>query len=309
MALLATNKRRYTLSVKSNIESFMSGFLSANISKWNRLFLLEISAKIRLRQRKLLRLDIHLADHCNLNCKGCEHLSPLAEEKFLAIETFERDCKRITALTGGHIEEISLLGGEPLLHPRIIDIIEIARKYFPVGRIQIATNGILLLKQSELFWETLNKNNIRLNITVYPIKIDHTEIYRLSKKHKVEIVYWGNLKQMKKVWEKMPIDIQGKQDSQKSFKLCYAANHCFQLVDGKIYPCFRVAYIHYFNKKFGINLEVGENDYIDLYKAQTIEKILKFLCKAVPFCRYCNMERAVYKEWAVSKKEIDEWTE
>ena len=28
---------------------------------------------------KLIRFTIHLADHCNLNCVGCNHFSPLAE--------------------------------------------------------------------------------------------------------------------------------------------------------------------------------------------------------------------------------------
>jgi MoaA/NifB/PqqE/SkfB family radical SAM enzyme len=293
--------------LKNNFESFILGFLSSNISKWNRLFLLKVSEKIRLRQRKYLRLDVHLADHCNLNCGGCEHLSPLAEEKFLPLETFERDCERISALTGGRIEEISLLGGEPLLHPHIIDFVHIARKYFKKGRIQIATNGILLLKQPELFWKTLKRNNARLCISVYPVNIDNAKIKLLGKEHKVDILYWGNLKQMNKTWEKMPIDIGGGQDIRESFKLCYAANYCFQLVDGKIYPCFRAAYIHYFNKKFDMELKTGEQDYIDIYKARTIEEILGFLCKPVPFCRYCNMRKVLYTEWAISKKKIDEW--
>jgi MoaA/NifB/PqqE/SkfB family radical SAM enzyme len=261
----------------------------------------------RLKPRKLLRLDVHLADHCNLNCKGCEHLSPLGEEKFLDIETFKRDCARLSELTGGHIAEISLLGGEPLLHPQLIAFLNIARAYFPAGRIQIATNGILLDKQPETFWEALKKNGIRLCITVYPININHDEIKRLGKKHKVEMVFWGNVKHRNKVWEKMPIDLSGEQNIRESFRKCYAANYCFQLVEGKIYPCFRVAYIGYFNKQFNMNLHVSEDDYIDIYKTKTLQELFQFLCKPVPFCRYCNMKKVEYTEWAVSKKEIDEW--
>ena len=26
--------------------------------------------------------ELHLVDHCNLNCRGCTHFSPLAEKKF-----------------------------------------------------------------------------------------------------------------------------------------------------------------------------------------------------------------------------------
>ena len=28
-------------------------------------------------------LEVHLAEHCNLNCKGCSHFSPLAEKEFI----------------------------------------------------------------------------------------------------------------------------------------------------------------------------------------------------------------------------------
>jgi hypothetical protein len=91
--------------------------------------------------------------------------------------------------------------------------------------------------------------------------------------------------------------------------LCYAANICFQLVDGKIFPCFRIAYIHYFNTFFNQKLEVTDKDFIDIYKARDMEEILSFLCKPIPFCRYCNMEKmAQYIEWDKSKKEITEWT-
>jgi len=295
------------MSVKSGFENFTLGFLSSNLPKWNRLFLLRAGEKIRLKQRKYLRLDIHMADHCNLNCGGCEHMSPLAEEKFLSLDVFERDIKRLSELTDGHIEEISLLGGEPLLHPQIIDCVNTARKYFKKSRIQIATNGILLLNQSELFWETLKRNNIRICISVYPIKIDHVKIKQMGRKYKIEIIYWGSLKQKNKIWEKMPVDIHGTQTAHESFKLCYAANYCFQLVNGKIYPCFRVAYIQYFNKKFDMNLEVCEKDFVDIYKMQTIEEILEFLCKPVPFCRYCDMKKTVYTDWFISKKELNEW--
>ncbi|GHV76217.1 hypothetical protein AGMMS49942_10380 [Spirochaetia bacterium] len=296
------------MSLGNRIESFALGTLSTLIPKFNRSFLMKLTEANRLKPRKLLRLDVHLADHCNLNCRGCEHLSPLGEEKLLALDTFERDCARLSELSGGRIAELSLLGGEPLLHPRLTEFLPVARNYFPSGRIQVATNGILLLKQPPDFWEALHKNRIRLCVTVYPITINHDEIKRLGKKHRVEIVYWGSLKHMNKLWEKMPIDLSGAQDAGESFRKCYAANYCFQLVEGKIYPCFRAAYIGYFNRQFNTHLQVTADDYIDIYKAKTIQELVQFLCKPVPFCRYCNMKQVEYTEWGVSKKEISEWT-
>lgn len=63
--------------------------------------------------------EFHLAEHCNLNCIGCTHFSPLAEPEFLEVEDFRNDIERLSYLTGGNARFINLLGGEPLLHPEI----------------------------------------------------------------------------------------------------------------------------------------------------------------------------------------------
>lgn len=35
-----------------------------------------------------------VVDHCNLNCAGCDHFSPMAKERFCSVEVFE-DSMRI----------------------------------------------------------------------------------------------------------------------------------------------------------------------------------------------------------------------
>lgn len=67
-------------------------------------------------------------------------------------------------------------------------------------------------------------------------------------------------------------------------------------------------------KKNNINiqitdLQVGESDSIDIYKAKNIREVLKFLCKPIPFCRYCDMKGMSYgHKWQISKKDLKEWT-
>jgi sulfatase maturation enzyme AslB (radical SAM superfamily) len=100
-------------------------------NKHIRLFRLKLTAKRRLEKRKLLRFDIHLTDHCNLRCKSCLHFSPLAPETYQDVDVLEKDCARLAELTGSRIADICVLGGEPLLHPRITDCLDIARNYFP----------------------------------------------------------------------------------------------------------------------------------------------------------------------------------
>jgi MoaA/NifB/PqqE/SkfB family radical SAM enzyme len=262
----------------------------------------------RLKKRDLLNFDIHLTDHCNLNCKGCEHFSPIAENKFLDINIFEKDCIRLNKLTGGIINFVSLVGGEPLLHPQINDFIILTRKYFSKGTIYIITNGLLLDKQPDNFWEACKENDITIIISVYPVKIDYLQIKSKIDAYGIKLFFWGDPIKESKDWRKLKIDLLGKQNSRLSNFLCYASNNCFQLVEGKLFKCWRIAYIHYFNRTFGKNLKISHHDYIDIYAEDDINEILDKIRKPVPFCRYCDMIHTANTEWQQSKKEITEWT-
>jgi organic radical activating enzyme len=253
--------------------------------------------------RKLLRFEVHLSDHCNLNCVSCDHFSPLAEKKFLDVSVFERDCKRLSELTKGHIDLIDLLGGEPLLHPELITIMSIARKYF-TGRINIVTNGILLLKQEELFWECCNKNNISIIISCYPIKLDLEKIQEKAKHHNINVILRGNMESHE--WYKFPLDLDGKQNIKKNFYSCRSANMCIYLEDGKLSTCGKPLLIKHFNSYFSLDIKTTTEDYIDIYKENNIKNILRSLCKPIPFCRYCNLKHSLVS-WSVSQKNISEW--
>ena len=291
------------------VKKVIKGFLPHGIIVIRDLYRDIIAANsIRLKPRKLLRFDIHLADHCNLKCAGCEHFSPLAEEKFLDINVYEQDCIRLNKLTGGSIEDISLCGGEPLLHPQIIDFMILTRKYFPNGMIRIFTNGLLLAQQPEIFWETCKENDIAIYITVYPVKINYFYVKEKADAYGIKFVFWGGDPINEKTnWRKLKIDLKGKHNPHISNFLCYSSNYCFQLVEGKLYKCWRIAYINYFNQTFGKELKTSDDDYVDIYKTDDINTILDKLRKPAQFCRYCDMVHTEDVEWQRSKKEISEW--
>lgn len=259
--------------------------------------------------KKMLQLEVHLADHCNLNCKSCSHFSPLVEESFMEIDDFVKDCERLAKLTDGRIKHINFLGGEPLLHTQITEFLDVARKCFPKGELTIVTNGVLLSKQSEAFWCNCRKNHVKIRISNYPIRIDWEQINSLAKYYKVVVYYFFRDGVIK--WGKMKLDLHGKQPILESFRRCSQSNECINLSKGKLFTCPVPAYIHHFNKYFGANLEVAADtaggDYIDIYKARSLHEILTFLSKPIPFCKYCAVENKRI-EWALSQKNIQEWT-
>jgi MoaA/NifB/PqqE/SkfB family radical SAM enzyme len=262
----------------------------------------------KTRSRKALRFDVHLTEHCNLNCASCNHFSPLAVEKYLDVNLYRNDCARLADLAKGHIETVHLMGGEPLLHPRLNEIIKISRQSFGgQTSIKIVTNGILLVKQSGDFWKTCKENNIGISISKYPVMLNFRLINDLAAQYGVQIIHLDNIDKSDN-WRSEPMDLSGLQNIKTNFIMCYKGNHCIQLKDGKLFTCQQAAYINHFNSFFNTRLEITEKDYISIYDDIAITDILRFLSKPIPFCRYCLIGDNYDRQWQISKKDISEWT-
>ena len=130
-------------------------------------------------------LEYHIVDHCNLNCAGCSHFSPLAEPWFVKLEDFEKEWKEV-ADCGLKIKRIRILGGEPLLHPELGHMLEYVRGLFPDSDVNVVTNGILLKQKKEELLPIFIKNDISLTTSCYPgLNLNYREL--LSGFPKVEM--------------------------------------------------------------------------------------------------------------------------
>ncbi len=260
------------------------------------------------RPRKNLNFVVDLAEHCNLNCQNCDHFSPLAEERYTDLIQFEKDIQRMSEIFSRDITHVDLEGGEPLLNKNVCDYIKIVNKHLPHSGIKIFTNGLLLPKMDEYFWETCSKYDVELEVTQYPLDFDYEAVELLAKNHGVRFhVYDG--KSGKESWHK-PLDLDGGQDRYNSFDNCYLANgDCTMLKNGKLYPCTLIPNLETFNRYFNKNLLISEKDYIDIYSDISKEEVYEFLCNPPMACRYCKVcEWTNGHKWGISKKDIVEWT-
>ena len=259
-------------------------------------------------QSKLNYFCLHMVDHCNLNCKGCDNLAPLAQPYFENLEVFEKDFKRLSELSQGNIDSIGLMGGEPLLHPDLIKFFPIAREYFPKSNIQLITNGILLLKQNEEFWRAAAESKIEIITTKYPINIDHDLIKRTAKSHRVKFKYYSSTGTILKTISFLPFNIEGTSNEYDSFTKCHHANTCVFLRNGRMFPCSIAPNIHHFNKYFNQNLLLSEKDSIDIHAAASMNELLEFFAKPIPSCKYCSVNKRRFRlPWGTSQRNINEW--
>ena len=182
-------------------------------------------------------IEFHIVDHCNLNCKGCIHFTPLADKGYTSIKEFKHDSAIMSKLASKKIKEVHLLGGEPLLHPELIKILKVARFNFPQADIKLISNGILILSQKENFWQVMKRNKIHLSVTEYPLNIDYRKIAHLTKKYGIEYSFYAPSKENSQ-WH-FPIDVKGEQDELYSYNNCRKNNNCtnINIRKGKLYMC------------------------------------------------------------------------
>lgn len=99
---------------------------------------------------------------CNLTCKACynrnkDHIKPLnqIQEEILY------------AISKRKLETISIIGGEPTLHPNLLEIIQFIRKQGIFC--QLLSNGILFLEDDE---DTLLKDCIKAGVNRIVVHVD-----------------------------------------------------------------------------------------------------------------------------------------
>lgn len=271
-------------------------------------------SKVKARLKKhipataLENIDICAAEHCNLGCYSCNHFSQLAQPEFADLESTERDLRRLAELSGGNIPAISLAGGEPLLNPELPELMRISRQYFPKSRIQVITNGLLLLAQKDIFWESLKKYDIAMTPTKYP-GIDWDKIEARAARFAYKLTYFDLTGSSEKISRKFCLDLSGGQDGKKSFARCSMAFCTAALRNGRLATCSFVFTMRHFNRYFHQNVPVTDLDSIDIYQAKDMGEIIDFLRSPIPLCRFCrSMGEEIVGKWRRTEKSMEEWT-
>lgn len=244
--------------------------------------------KIKKKRYMLPLLDVHILDHCNLKCNHCAHYCHLIkEENFLSVEQLEQDMCELSKKIFFRI--IRLMGGEPLLHPKLSDMLKLTRKYYPYTDIRIVTNGILLPAMDETFWDTMRKYHITVDISKYPILGNKfSELLDLIDDNRVRL---GHVNLCKRFYDK--VNDEGSVDKEKAYAVC-ASRMNLNLWNSKIYTC-QACYRDYYNKIYNKNVLLPKG--YDIYKT-TGKELYNAFGKPDEACRHCDI---ISREFAWSK--------
>ena len=162
----------------------------------------------------------------------------------------------------------------------------------PFSKIELLTNGTLLNKMSQEFFETCYKNKVNISITAYPVLNNIDELKKILSSFKI------NYEFLPKVFTfEAHMNPNGNSNQEYTFKKC---KHRFgKILKGDyLYICPTCAYIDIYNDYFNKNIPVGEGINIFLNSSK---QIFDYLKTPEETCKYCTAV-SNYFDWSCSNK-------
>lgn len=128
--------------------------------------------------QKRERCGVVIAEHCNLSCTSCNHLSPILGKKFMDPAVFEKQAKILAKRI--HFKYLTFQGGEPLLHPDVNRFLRIGIESGLADEMHVLTNATYLHKMDEEFWKLVSKVRVSAypGVKIEPISEEHSKKVR-----------------------------------------------------------------------------------------------------------------------------------
>ncbi len=277
--------------------------------RWNDEQGMPFSIPVDMTKPRLPYLEIQITSNCNLNCRGCIAMCNVKDSQEMTLEKFENNLLRLKELYWG-IKYLKLFGGEPLLHKDINKFVNLARKYFPDSDLVVHSNGLLIEKMDDLFFDTVHNLDVELMFTQYPPtgKIKRKIENKLGMKD-IRCLFTEPVYEFRRA-----ININGRHDPEEVFRTC---SKCINLINGTL-SCGIGHVINDLEKEFDI--QIYDNKFencIDIYTTELDGwQINEFLSKAYKLCAYCSFmdylhtdEKNYYPWTNMGNADIKDWIE
>ena len=238
---------------------------------------------------------------CNLQCKNCINCSPLANRKDLNFPEidFKKTCESIKYFRKLGFREVNISGGEPLLYPKIFDLIRFCKRLGLYTTVN--TNGLLIpkIKIPDDILSLLKSDEMHFIISLKGKYFDNSKAIDFLEKNKLsyEIAELGNYK-----FNEVKITREKNREVKQLFRCTYCV---LQLINDKIYFC-SVAF-----RKEIFGLDWIENDLVFKYDHfKSIKDIKNVLTKKFKLCQNCSVfQKLKLEEISKSSLKIEEFVE
>jgi len=241
---------------------------------------------------RILSLEFFLINTCNLRCRHCAASSPFLRQPDLPdLDGFRQDLAALAAVM--ECDQLKLLGGEPLLNRHIGDYLEAARASGMFRRLRVTTNGLLLDKMPEAFWQAVDI----VEISLYPASRSILTEDKLSELQRTAFRFGTQLEVREIIWFRETIRDNPVRSSvllKETFSACGEAhewsNHL--LYRHRLYRCSRVHTIdRYLTETAVIHDAFTDLDGLPVdHRPGLRDELFSYLTSQVPLraCRFCH---------------------
>jgi hypothetical protein len=237
-----------------------------------------------------LNIEIYITNECNLTCSNCNRFNNYNfkghyswKDSAYAIQQWSQ---RIDA------PMITIIGGEPSLHPELPQWTEGVATAWPDRPVMIQTNGLKPIIEMP-WWNELTKKfkNIGCGVAVHsPAMKD-----KLKKS-------WNNSGGHFDAWQFNDCAIVDcgdyfnihDNDPEKAFDCCNL-KHCHTIFQGRLYKCSTMALLPEFSKQYLVNFSEQQRQLLDSYKSlthdcsdQDLRDFFTDRDSAIPQCSFCT---------------------
>jgi organic radical activating enzyme len=227
--------------------------------------------------------EINVTHHCNLSCRSCSHTSPALRRRLADPDLVHRDLA--TLALHYRAEHVRLVGGEPLLHPALGEVVAAVRRSGITDRIRVLTNGTVLARMTPAAWDGIDE----LHVSLYPGHLVPPEERRrwnlVAAEHGVE-VEWLRFDHFRESYSEIGTDDAAL--VRDIYRTCQIAHlwDCHNVVDGQFYKCPQSYFVA---ALVGGEVEPGRDGVAITDRASLGAEIAAYLASEEPLqaCRNC----------------------
>jgi len=225
--------------------------------------------------------EINLTRHCTNSCSSCNHGSTKFTPKwFMDPVVLKEDLDTMKQYLRTKL--LFCQGGEPLLHPKLVELMGICYDSGIARHYGVLSNGKLLKRMGDDFWEMLATRKMELRLSVYPDLPEDIVPFALEKAQK-----WGFhchpqvLDAFKPVFRSEPTG--------QSFFGC-PWRYCLTIHCGYFYRCPLTAFWPEYMRRSEKWKDLPDTVDAIPIPGMTDEKLDEFLKRNVPFesCKICS---------------------
>ena len=286
-----------------------------------------------MKKHHFSKIEFYITNVCNLNCNGCNRFN---NYKFSGGQRWS-DHEAAYTNWGNYIDidQIVILGGEPLLNPDLLNWVNGIRQIFKSAKnVQVLSNGTQLTKVKGLYDRLLSGRDFYVGISWHNANnIDELEsnvhsflqgpVTRVEKdnrwgadfayidKNAIGVPVW-----MENTFYSSAINLtdQGtfslhNSDPIQAHNSCGFAQHKnYHFIRGKLYKCGPVALFPEFDEQHQLDISDEDRVLINSYQPLSAddyltsgETFLSQLDQPLAQCKFCPVDRTTQEIFAIKK--------